>query len=49
MNVSILQISDLHRDPSNPISNQALLDSLENDRRRYAGEENPYSLLMDSQ
>jgi predicted MPP superfamily phosphohydrolase len=41
MNVSILHISDLHRDPGNPISNQALLDSLENDRRRYAGEENP--------
>jgi predicted MPP superfamily phosphohydrolase len=41
MNVSILHISDLHRDPDNPISNQALLDSLENDRRRYSGEENP--------
>ena|SRR5437899_1650022 len=41
MNVSILHISDLHRDPGNPISNEALLDSLENDRRRYSGEENP--------
>ena len=35
-NICILQISDLHRDPANPIRNDALLDSLENDRRRYA-------------
>jgi predicted MPP superfamily phosphohydrolase len=34
--ICILQISDLHRDPANPIRNDALLDSLENDRRRYA-------------
>jgi predicted MPP superfamily phosphohydrolase len=33
--VSILQISDLHRDPANPIRNDALLSSLENDRARY--------------
>lgn len=39
MTVSILHISDLHRDPENPISNQALLDSLECDRRRYTSEE----------
>lgn len=39
MNLSILHISDLHREPSNPIGNQPLLDSLENDRRRYTTEE----------
>jgi hypothetical protein len=33
--VSILQISDLHRDPVNPIRNAPLIESLENDRRRY--------------
>ena len=37
-NICILQISDLHRDPANPIRNGALLDSLENDRRRYTQE-----------
>jgi hypothetical protein len=36
--VTILQISDLHRDPHNPIRNDALLTSLENDRRRYTAE-----------
>lgn len=41
MTVSILHISDLHRDPENPIRNQALLDSLEIDRRRYTNEESP--------
>lgn len=35
MKLSLLHISDLHRDPDNPISNAALLTSLENDRRRY--------------
>lgn len=35
MKLSFLHISDLHRDPDNPISNAALLTSLENDRRRY--------------
>ena len=39
MVVSILHISDLHRDPDNPIQNDALLDSLENDRRRYTNSE----------
>ncbi|MCH8997581.1 MAG: hypothetical protein IID48_04860 [Proteobacteria bacterium] len=29
MNLSVLHISDLHRDPANPIRNQVLLDSLE--------------------
>ncbi|KZD08743.1 hypothetical protein AUP43_08245 [Oceanibaculum pacificum] len=37
--VSILHISDLHRDPDNPIRNDALLDSLENDRKRYVESE----------
>jgi predicted phosphodiesterase len=39
--LSILHISDLHRDPENPIGNQPLLDSLENDLRRYTMEETP--------
>lgn len=41
MKLSILHISDLHRDPENPIGNGPLLDSLENDRRRYTIEETP--------
>src|SRR6266436_402966 len=41
MSLSILHISDLHRDPENPIGNDALLDSLENDCRRYTMEETP--------
>lgn len=41
MILSILHISDLHRDPENPIRNHALLDSLEIDRQRYKGEETP--------
>lgn len=36
-----MHISDLHRDPENPIGNDALLDSLENDRHRYTMEEDP--------
>lgn len=39
MVVSVLHISDLHRDPDNPIRNDALLDSLENDRKRYTNSE----------
>ncbi|MCT9000244.1 metallophosphoesterase family protein [Chelativorans intermedius] len=35
MTLSVLHISDLHRDPANPIGNQVLLDSLERDRDRY--------------
>ena len=34
--VSILQISDLHRERLSPIRNDVLLNSLENDRTRYA-------------
>jgi len=39
MNLSILHVSDLHRDADNPIRNDVLLDSLENDRRHYSSEE----------
>lgn len=41
MTLSILHISDLHRDPANPIRNHVLLDSLERDRDRYTSKENP--------
>jgi len=41
MKLSVLHISDLHRDPDNPIRNDVLLDSLENDRHHYAAEETP--------
>jgi 3',5'-cyclic AMP phosphodiesterase CpdA len=41
MKLSLLHISDLHRDPANPIGNAALLDSLDNDRRRYTSEQEP--------
>ena len=41
MTLSVLHISDLHRDPANPIGNQVLLDSLERDRDRYASKEEP--------
>src|SRR2546428_14003341 len=41
MKLSILHISDLHRDPENPIRNKPLFDSLEHDRRRYSVEETP--------
>jgi predicted phosphodiesterase len=41
LKLSILHISDLHRDGANPIRNDVLLDSLENDRRHYATEEAP--------
>lgn len=33
--ITILHISDLHRDPEHPLSNNALLDSLERDREHY--------------
>src|SRR6266852_2726899 len=39
MKLSILHISDLHRDQGNPIGNRPLLDSLENDRHRYTTKE----------
>ena len=35
MKLSILHISDLHRDQTSPIGNQVLIDSLERDRDRY--------------
>ncbi len=41
MKLSVLHISDLHRDLANPIRNDVLLDSLENDRRHYSTEETP--------
>src|SRR5947208_1207990 len=41
MKLSMLHISDLHRDPDNPIRNDVLLSSLENDRRHYSAEEAP--------
>jgi len=41
MKVSVLHISDLHRDPENPIRNDVLLDSLQNDRRHYSAEWTP--------
>ncbi len=37
-NLTILHISDLHRDPSHEITNGALLDSLLRDRDRYCQE-----------
>ena len=45
MTLTILQISDLHRDPLNPISNNSLLDSLERDRERYRNEDASVALL----
>lgn len=41
MKLSILHISDLHRDAKNPIRNDVLLDSLQNDQRHYSAEESP--------
>jgi 3',5'-cyclic AMP phosphodiesterase CpdA len=41
MKLSVLHISDLHRDPANPIGNAALLDSLVIDRDRYTSAETP--------
>lgn len=35
MNPSILHLSDLHRDPKNPVTNTVLLDSILRDRDRY--------------
>ena len=47
MNVSILHISDLHRDGHSPIRNDVLLDSLENDRRHFSAEEEPRIRIPD--
>ncbi len=41
MKLSILHISDLHRDPENPLRNKPLFDSLERDWLRYTIEETP--------
>jgi hypothetical protein len=41
MTLSVLHISDLHRDPDNPIGNQVLLSSLLRDRDRYTSVEDP--------
>ena len=41
MQISILHISDLHRDPKNPISNEVLLNSLIQDVENAASEEHP--------
>ena len=41
MTLSILHISDLHRDRNNAIRNDVLLDSLENDCRHFSAEEAP--------
>ena len=41
MTLSVLHISDLHRDPANPIGNQVLIDSLQRDRDRYSTKEEP--------
>ena len=38
MTISLLHISDLHRDPSHPLGNAALLESLARDRERYTCE-----------
>lgn len=37
-NLSVLHISDLHRDPENPLRNGILLDSLMRDRERYTSQ-----------
>lgn len=39
--ISILHISDLHRERTSPIRNDALLNSLENDRERYSTTDDP--------
>jgi len=39
--VPVLHISDLHRDPANPIGNQPLVDSLVRDYEMYVKEETP--------
>ena len=41
MKLSILHISDLHRDLEHPLGNSILIDSLARDRDRYTSKENP--------
>lgn len=47
MNLSILHISDLHRDRNNPLRNDVLIDSLENDHRHFSAEEDPKARAPD--
>ena len=39
--LSILHLSDLHRDPANPIGNQPLIESIIRDYQKYTKEESP--------
>ena len=41
MTLSVLHISDLHRDPANTIGSKILLESLERDRDHYTTKEDP--------
>lgn len=41
MTLSVLHVSDLHRDPANPIGNQVLLSALLRDRDKYTSREEP--------
>jgi hypothetical protein len=41
MKLSVFHISHLHRDPTNPICNNVLPNSLEKVRRNYSTEETP--------
>ncbi len=41
MKLTVLHISDLHRDLVNPIRNDVLIDTLQNDERHYTNEEKP--------
>ena len=41
MKLSVLHISDLHRDAENPLRNPILLESLKRDRDRYTTQESP--------
>ena len=47
MKLSVLHISDLHRDPANPLRNDVLINTLENDKRHYSTEEAPRVRLPD--
>lgn len=41
MKINIMHISDLHRDPNNPISNEALINSLIQDVENSVSEDPP--------
>ena len=47
MKLSVLHISDLHRDPESPLRNPLLLESLKRDRDRYTSREAPRIKLPD--